>query len=389
MKAKAVQTPKQLDRRHATEFVEAIFEAEDIHSKRLESLANGVVGAMRTARASIHAIGQAYAEVATIRPKHGVKQVDRYLSNAAFDIWRLLPAWASYVLGARNEAVIALDWTDFEDDDHTTLSGYLVTTHGRSSPLAWRTVKKSELKGRQVPLERAFLKDLAAALPQEIRVIVLADRGFADQSLYGELTALGWDYVVRFRGYVLVEHDGTRKHADEWLASNGRAKMLKNPLLTAEKTEIPAVVLVKEKRMKEPWCLATSLSDRSASEVVKLYGRRFTIEETFRDQKDMRFGLGLRATHIRNAARRDRLLLLLAIAHVLLTLLGAAAEAVGLDRALKVNTSTKRTHSLFRQGSYWYRALPNMREDWLRDLMLAFNDLVRRQPLFSEVFGPI
>jgi Protein of unknown function (DUF1524) len=32
---------------------------------------------------------------------------------------------------------------------------------------------------------------------------------------------------------------------------------------------------------------------------VKLYGKRFTIEETFRDENDIHFGLGLSATHIR------------------------------------------------------------------------------------------
>jgi hypothetical protein len=53
------------------------------------------------------------------------------------------------VIGVRKEIVIALDWTDFEKDDHTTLCAYLVTRHGRATPLAWKTVKKSALKGTQ------------------------------------------------------------------------------------------------------------------------------------------------------------------------------------------------------------------------------------------------
>jgi DDE family transposase len=383
------QQDGQLDRRRATAFVESIFEDDDLHSKRLETLANGVVGTLRTGRASIHAIGQAYAEVARIGPKHGVKQVDRYLSNAAFDVWRLLPSWAAFLIGGRSEIVIALDWTDYDDDDHTTLSAYIVTRHGRASPLAWRTVHKSKLKQRQVSLEREFIGDLAKALPAGVRVVLLADRGFADQTLYAKLDTLGWDYVVRFRGYVLMEHDGRTAHASEWVPPHGRATIVHRPRITARRTEVPAVVLVHAKKMKEAWCLVTSLAARAASEVVKLYGKRFTIEETFRDQKDMRFGLGLRATHIRDPARRDRLLLLVALAHVLLTLLGAAAEAAGLDRLLKVNTSPHRTHSLFRQGSYWYGAIPNMREDWLKPLMAAFEQLVSGQPVFEDVFGAI
>lgn len=256
-----------LGRKRSSDFIGEIFEDSDLHSKRLESLANGVVGVLHASRLSIHAIGQAYAEVAGIRPKHGVKQIDRYLSNEAFDVWRLLPCWAEFVIAARTEIVIALDWTDFDDDDHTTLSAYVVTTHGRATPLAWQTVRKSELKNRQVSIERDFLDKVAAALPSGVRVILLADRGFADQSLYGKLEALGWDYVVRFRGYVLLEHEEQRGNASEWLPASGRAVMLKQPFITAKRTPIPAVVLVHSKKMKEAWCLATSLSKRTASGV--------------------------------------------------------------------------------------------------------------------------
>lgn len=131
----------------------------------------------------------------------------------------------------------------------------------------------------------------------------------------------------------------------------------------------------------------TSRKDFTASQVVKRYGRRFTIEETFRDTKDLHFGLGLKATHIRKPDRRDRMLLLVAMAHALLTLLGAASEATGMDAYLKANTVKRRTHSLFRQGCLWYRAIPNMRDDWLNTLMSAFDAIVREHAVFREVFG--
>lgn len=81
------------------------------------------------------------------------------------------------------------------------------------------------------------------------------------------------------------------------------------------------MVLVKKKRMQDSWCLATSLTKAPAAQVIELYSRRFTIEEAFRDTKDLHFGLGLSATHIRDADRRDRLLMLIAVAHSLPTLL--------------------------------------------------------------------
>jgi len=121
--------------------------------------------------------------------------------------------------------------------------------------------------------------------------------------------------------------------------------------------------------------------------IVKLYGRRFTIEETFRDTKDIRFGLGLSATHIGRTDRRDRRLFLLAIAHALITLLRAASEESKLDRTLKVSTATHRTHSLYWQGNFWYRQLAFMRDDWFERLTTAFDKIVREHEVFVQALG--
>jgi hypothetical protein len=164
---------------------------------------------------------------------------------------------------------------------------------------------------------------------------------------------------------------------------------MKDARVTAKEHPLGAFVCVRAKNMEEPWFLATNLGASTASQVVNLYGRRFTIEETFRDLKDPRFGLGMSGTHIRAPKRRDRLILLFALSHALLTLLGAASEQTGLDAKLKVNTSRKRTHSLFRQGLYWYTAIPNMPEQRLRVLMEAFSRLVAEQPVMRQTFATI
>jgi hypothetical protein len=379
----------KLDRLHTRQLVDELFE-DELHVKRVESLANGVTGVLRAAALSVHAIGEAYSEVAGTKSRFGVKQVDRFLSNRAIDVEKLTPSWAAFVIGARKEIVVALDWTEFEKDDHSTLCAYVVTRHGRATPLTWMTVKKSTLEGKRGAYETQVIERMQLAIPNDVSVVLLADRGFGDQKLYAYLTLLGWDYVIRFRGGIQVENaHGERRAAEAWVPKTGRATMLKAVRVTQDRAEVPAVVVVHAARMKEPWCLATSLSAKTASEVVALYGKRFTIEETFRDAKDIRFGMGLSATHIRDAGRRDRLLLLAAIAHALLTLLGAASEATGMDAYLKVNTVKTRTHSLFRQGTYWYGAIPNMREDWLKNLMGAFDKIVAEHAVFREIYALI
>jgi Transposase DDE domain len=382
-------TDVKVDPAYVRTFIENIFN-EDMHAARVLSLSNGVVGVLHAAALAIHAIGQAYAKVANIKPKSGVKQVDRLLSNAGFDMSVVIKPWVRFVVGVRKEIVVALDWTDFEKDDHTTLCAYLVTRHGRSTPLAWKTVKKSTLKGTRNDHEYSLIEVLHEAIDADVEVVLLADRGFGDHKLYEFLESLGWDFVIRFRGRIAVRNAaGETRTAEEWVPVNGRATMLRKVCVTDDRAEVPAVVVVRAPKMKEAWCLATTLAKRKASEVVKLYGKRFTIEETFRDEKNLHFGMGLSATHIRDASRRDRLLLLAAIAHALLTLLGAASEECGMDRYLKVNTVKRRTHSLYRQGLYWYDCIPTMREDWLRPLMTAFDRIVREQAVFHEILGII
>lgn len=371
------------------ETIHQIF-GDDLHAMRVLSLANSVTGTVDAAVLSIHAIGRGYARVTNKDEKHGVKQTDRMLGNKGIEVWELFRPWAQFVVGERKEIVLALDWTEFDADDHATLAGYLITSHGRATPLIWMTVKKSTLKNKRNDHEYRLLERLHECLAKDVKITLLADRGFGDQKLYRFLQTLGWDFVIRFRGAIQVEDvEGTRKSANAWVPENGRATIIRGARVTRTRAEVPAVVVVHAKDMKEAWCLATTLCERRASEIVKLYGRRFTIEETFRDQKNFRFGLGLSATHIGSTDRRDRLLLLAAIAQALLTLLGAAGEACGLDRLMKTNTSKKRTMSLLNQGLLLYAKIPNMGEDRLGPLMKAFDAGVRQHAIFRAVFGLI
>lgn len=178
------ERPTQLDRKRTRALVEELF-GTDLHAKRVESLANAVTGTLRAARLSVHVIGSAYAAVAEIGPKHGIKQVTRFLGNPAISIDKLLPSWAAFVIGTRKEVYIALDWTDFDNDDHATLAAYVLTGHGRATPLYWRTVKKSELKGNQTQHEHAVVERLQEALPGDIAITLVADRGFGSQLLTG------------------------------------------------------------------------------------------------------------------------------------------------------------------------------------------------------------
>ena len=135
-------------------FVEDLV-GEDLHAKRVYSLANATLGAMTSASLAVHAVGQGLALARGLRTKHAVKQVDRLLSNRGIDPWALAEHWVPYVLAERPAAVVALDWTDFDADGQTSIVASLVTGQGRAIPLVWRTVEKATLQDAHSVLVRS------------------------------------------------------------------------------------------------------------------------------------------------------------------------------------------------------------------------------------------
>lgn len=375
--------------RHVHEFVKSLL-GDHLHAKRVLSLAGATVGVMHSASLGVHAIGLGLADVVGLQKRHAVKQVDRLLSNKGIDVWQEFAIWVPFVIAARKDVLVALDWTEFDADDQMSLCMNLVTSHGRATPLLWMTVKKSELADHRNAHEDKLLARLAEVVPEDVEVTILADRGFGDQARYEHIESLGFKFIIRFRECIVVAQPGKEpRPAGEMVPGNGWARMLKEVEVTRERTPVPAVVLVKAKKMKEAWCLATNHSEMSAREVVTAYGRRFTIEESFRDTKNLRFGFGMSASRISKPERRDRLFFLAAIAVVLLTLLGAAGEAIGIDRYLKVNTSKKRQLSLMRQGMEWYTLTPNMETRQLRRLMTKFGEMLEAHTIGRRIVGVV
>ncbi len=193
--------------------------------------------------------------------------------------------------------------------------------------------------------------------------------------------------MIRIRGNITVTSaTGEKRKASEWVGKNGRMRTLRDAMITCELYPVPTVVCVHDKGMKEAWCIVASDKYATGREIVKYYARRWGIEPSFRDSKDLRFGMGLSKTHIRKTERRDRILLLNAFAIFLMTMLGAAGEALGMDRHLRANTVKYRTHSLFRQGCMLVELIMNMSLEELRALMRSFRDIQRQHVYFRDVY---
>jgi len=383
-------TKKPLSFEGVHRFLKTLF-AGDLHAKRVLSLAGATLGVIASASLAVAMIGQGLALARGRLTKHAIKQVDRLLSNPGIDVDAVLVHWVPYVVGSRSSITVAMDWTDFDADGQTTLMLSLLSRHGRATPLVWLTVDTATLKDRRNDYEYQVLVRLAEVLPADVRVRIVADRGFGDRKLYRVLTEeLKFDFVIRFRGNIMVtDADGEVRAAADWVGAGGRARVLRGAAVTAVCYPVGTVVCVQAKDMKQPWCLAASTTDEPGRALINLYAKRWGIESAFRDTKDLRFGMGMGSMHVSTPDRRDRLWLINAFAVVLLTLLGAAGEALGYDRHLKSNTTKRRTHSLFRQGSMLYELIPNMPDLRLRPLIEQFAKMLAAQPVFSEMFGAI
>ena len=119
------------------------------------------------------------------------------------------------MVGQRRELVVAMDWTDF-DDDQTTLVFSLVTKHGRATPLSWFSVFQAQLTGKRNDIEDTR-QPLQVCAARGQKVTILADRGFGDGKLFRFLGELGFAYGSAFAGMFVTAVDGERC-AEDWLA---------------------------------------------------------------------------------------------------------------------------------------------------------------------------
>jgi hypothetical protein len=136
----------------------------------------------------------------------------------------------------------------------------MITTHGRATPLMWKTHPKSTLEGQRTAHENELIERLIEIADPTLSITLLANRGFGDQALYARLDFHHVDYVIRFRECIHVTTaEGETRPASDLVPPNGRVRKLDSASVTHDKSPVGAVVCVKAARMKEAWCLATSL----------------------------------------------------------------------------------------------------------------------------------
>jgi hypothetical protein len=290
-----------------------------------KTLAALVAAAMRVQRVSLANIGRRMLGTA----KHQIKRCWRFCANERVETADAMRGVVARLLKRRKKKLlVAVDWVDIGGFQTLLASAVL---KGRSAPIAWASTTNHVYDGHRSrnAFEESLLLVLRDMIPRTIKVVILADRGFGRTALATFCQRQGFGYVIRIQPSVTVRLHGFHGKLLDYPVKKGIAKVLKRVSYRSDGAVTQNVVIRWRKdlppKRDECWFL---MSDQpgTAHQLCKLYGRRMTIEQVFRDGKSKRNGWSLRDTQVTEADRLDRLLLILAIAYLLLCGVGLIAR---------------------------------------------------------------
>ncbi len=186
-----------------------------------------------------------------------------------------------------------------------------------------------ELRKSQNNLEEGLIRLLKSLMPDRVRVVVLADRGFGRAELARACGQIGLHFVIRVKPDAGVRHPRYRGLLCDYPVRKGVGRVLRGAAYRLSDPVTLNVVIRWKRglpaRRDGPWFLITDLPGNAAA-LTELYARRVAVEELSRDGKSLRNGFALRQTQVTRAGRFDRLLLVLALAYRMPVGLGLLAR---------------------------------------------------------------
>jgi hypothetical protein len=246
-----------------------------------------------------------------------VKRLSRLLHNPRLAPHRLADAvltQALHQLPPTGKVRLALDWT-IEGSQHLLVVSLI--TGGRAVPIYWRAYDAGVLKGRMRRYEMAVIRRAITrtqAATGRRRVIVTADRGFADVALVEVLTALGVALIIRVKGSTKVYFYGQGRPLHTLgFGGNAHHRTLGRRAYCESAPHQLWVTLSRARDTKGQWEVWYLISNhfRRAHTTAAEYARRFGCEQGFRDTK---WELGFAQARIQNIHAWSRLFALFALA---------------------------------------------------------------------------
>jgi hypothetical protein len=221
-------------------------------------------------------------------------------------------------------------WLIIDESGHTDVVRALVAAlwyRGRALPLAWLSWPAQTPVGEHYWRDcQLLLQQLAALLPAEQPVTVLADRAFGCPAFFDLVVGFGWQYVLRVQEQTrLRQHDGSEQALCQLLSKPGSCWSGQGWAFKKQGWREVSVLAYWRVGCKKPLLLVSNLA--ASGELVLQYRRRSAIEALFRDWKSS--GWQWEASQVRDAEHQAVMLLVLALTTLLTFCLGEElAEAV-------------------------------------------------------------
>ncbi len=196
-----------------------------------------------------------------------------------------------------------------------------------------------------------MIQQAQTRLPESVKVILLADRGFIHTELMTMLTTqLGWHYRIRIKSNTWIWR-GNWCQPKNFHFHLGEAICLHN--VQIHKSEFYGevnIVLGRNSVNGELWAIVSD--QKTTLQTFAEYGLRFDIEENFLD--DQSAGWNVQRSMIRDVCALSRLWFVLAVATLYVSAQGVEVVCAGKRRW--VDTHWFRGNSYFRIGWDWVKA---------------------------------
>lgn len=317
---------------------------------------------------SIASLGRSLQRLAKV--KHKIKCIDRLFGNQALHRERtsFYENMAHFLVKRNKRPIIIVDWSGLTPcggyhflSASLAVSGRSITLYQEAHPLKEYTVQKTH---------RQFLKTLQRILPKDCIPIIITDAGFRN-TWFKMVIGIGWDFIGRVRNRTRYREKGKKRWVPIkmlYKQSTQKACYIAQVYLAKSCPVLCHFYLMRQKkkyrvkknlagkkvqcssskkhanREKEPWLIASSLAPEwyRAIDIMLLYKKRMQIEETFRDIKNTRQGLGLRHCRSYSVNRLNIALLIAALAMLILWIFGVAAKQKNIHYDFQSNTEKRR-----------------------------------------------
>lgn len=286
------------------------------------NLTLGVFGLIKT-RSGI------MSEIVRVAPgptkhKHKLKRLWRFVSNEKIKPGNLINLWSLWIIRTfcKDEYIpVALDWTTLPGNIQCLMAA--VPFAGRALPLLWITTTYQAFKDSQNLIEQRLLTRLVNIIPEEKRIVLIADRGFGRAKFFKFLLKLNVLFAIRVRADVKIK------------TLKGRTILLRKLRLKPNQIKwflkvsyredgfVPKINLAATiaEGSDDSWLIVTNL--RLAQTAIQRYKSRFQIEEWF---KDLKHELGIDNLQTKNLDRVRRIVLISSLAYGLVMLVGTVTQ---------------------------------------------------------------